>query len=320
MSWTQKSYIAVALEPLHIGTGGQRLGRVDLTVVREPMTNVPKIPGTTFSGALKFFADLSLRDQGVKTEICASTQGSKNKNHVWSKCPICCAFGYTPQNQKGADDQTASAQGLLQFSDALLLAYPVNTLVGPVWLTTKPRLKSMLGVTDGKDDCDEAFLLPDESEVKSPLADKLNIGSVLLSQGNTSCPSTRQLQQAGLPERYACRTVIVSEWVFSHLVNDNMEVRTSVVINPETGAADSGGLFTYEAVGRGAIFAFSITENDYAGKWESVEWTKGDKPADCIALLNQNAFAGIKAVGLGGMTTRGFGRLDIHEITAREEA
>jgi len=277
------------------------------------MTNVPKIPGTTLSGALKFFADLALRDKGVKEDICASTRGSKT-THVWAECPICCAFGYTPDGT----DQNSSAQGLLQFSDALLLAYPVNTLVGPVWLTTKPRLQSMMGITDGSDDCDETFLLPEESAVKSPLADKLNFGSVLLAKGNMPCPSTQQLTQRGIPKHYADRFAIVSEWVFSQLVNDNMEVRTSVVINPETGAADSGGLFTYEAVGRGAIFSFDITENDYAKKWDQVEWD-GRKPESSVALLEQHAFAGVKAVGLGGMTTRGFGRLDIQDVTIDEK-
>ena len=83
---------------------------------------------------------------------------------------------------------------------------------------------------------DHTFLLPEKSAVKSPLEDKLNFGSVLLGKGNASCPSVQRIKQAGLPEQYAIRTVIVSEWVFAHLVNDNMEVRTSVVINPETGA------------------------------------------------------------------------------------
>ena len=36
----------LALDPVHIGSGGYRLGRVDLTIAREPGTNLPKIPGT----------------------------------------------------------------------------------------------------------------------------------------------------------------------------------------------------------------------------------------------------------------------------------
>ena len=35
------------LEPVHVGAGGYRLGRVDKTICREPGTNLPKIPGTS---------------------------------------------------------------------------------------------------------------------------------------------------------------------------------------------------------------------------------------------------------------------------------
>lgn len=44
--YTQQRYFFVALDPIHIGAGGYRLGRVDMTIVREPGTQLPKIPGT----------------------------------------------------------------------------------------------------------------------------------------------------------------------------------------------------------------------------------------------------------------------------------
>ena len=39
----------LTLDPVHIGTGGYRLGRVDLSIVREPGTDLPKIPGTSLT-------------------------------------------------------------------------------------------------------------------------------------------------------------------------------------------------------------------------------------------------------------------------------
>jgi CRISPR-associated protein Cmr4 len=45
---------------------------------------------------------------------------------------------------------------------------------------------------------------------------------------------------------------------FGTLVNDNMEVRTLVSIDPETGAAKDTALFTYEAIPRGALLWFEV--------------------------------------------------------------
>ncbi len=314
MSWNRKKFIATAIDPIHIGTGGERLGRVDLSVVREPITEIPKIPGTTLSGALKFFLDLKLRDEQVKTDICASTRGSRLK-HAWQKCPVCYSFGYTPQTQ-GGGGVADSAQGILQFSDARLILFPVSSACGPIWITTKPRLKDFLNLGDGLDDGGETWLEPEGGKVISPFPEgRLNLGWLLLDRGEGRVPAVAELVQAGLEERFAERAVIVSEWLFSNLVNNNMEVRTSVVIDPETGAASSQGLFTYEAVVRNAVFGFDIIENDYRGGWSETLWPEGfAAPKTATAMLELFSFPGIEQVGLGGMTTRGFGRLQIDPL------
>lgn len=311
--WSVTRYLAAALDPIHVGAGGQRLGRVDMTVIREPITNVPKLPGTSLSGAIKFFLDLSLRARNAKTNTCASTTGSdKGNRHDRSTCPVCALFGYTAVADN--DDELKSAQGILQFSDATLLAYPVNTVMGPVWITTAPRLKAFCNVGAGEDNLDENYALVSQNQLggdKNPLQNKLNFGWVLLTQSGdaSKCPALADIAAAGIPPQYAERMVVVSEWVFAQLVNSNMEVRTSVVIDPDTGAADDKGLFTYEAVARGALFCFTIAVNDYNGSWPKI--ALADKPGDPLALLSSDAFGGLEAVGLGGMTTRGFGRLKV---------
>lgn len=309
-NWKVSKYLAVTVDPLHIGTGGQRLGRVDATVIREPISNVPKIPGTSLSGALKFFLDLALRNDG-KTNICAATNGSDKENdHNRSECPVCAAFGYTGDKK--------SMQGILQFSDAELLAYPINTVVGPVWITTSSRLHELCGLGDGNTKVDEEYIpVVADSKVfqnSGSLGDALNFGWILLDQDkqNNSGITLQQLGSKGIRKAYAERMVLVSEFVFSNLVNANMEVRTSVVINPETGAAKKGGLFTYEAVVKGAIFVFEITENDYNAIWKKVVWKESF--ASAAAMLSAKAFPGLESVGIGGMTTRGFGRLHIEKM------
>src|SRR5205823_2393349 len=56
---------------------------------------------------------------------------------------------------------------------------------------------------------------------------------------------------------------LVSDRLFAHVVNSNLEVRTSVSINPETGAADSGKLFSYEAIPRDTWLFNDIIQDDY---------------------------------------------------------
>jgi len=48
-----KGVYARALDPIHIGAGGYRLGMADNTIVRDPATDVPKIPGTSITGVVR---------------------------------------------------------------------------------------------------------------------------------------------------------------------------------------------------------------------------------------------------------------------------
>lgn len=49
-------FLFMTTDPVHIGTGGYRLGRVDNSIVREPGTRIPKIPGTSLHGAARSYA------------------------------------------------------------------------------------------------------------------------------------------------------------------------------------------------------------------------------------------------------------------------
>jgi hypothetical protein len=52
-------HVGMALDPIHVGTGGARLGRVDLTIVRDPVTRVPKIPGSSLAGVYRAYAAMA---------------------------------------------------------------------------------------------------------------------------------------------------------------------------------------------------------------------------------------------------------------------
>ena len=51
-----KKYVGITLDQVYIGAGGYRRGRGDNTLVRDPATDVPKIPGTSLGGAIREFA------------------------------------------------------------------------------------------------------------------------------------------------------------------------------------------------------------------------------------------------------------------------
>ena len=95
------------------------------------------------------------------------------------------------------------------------------------------------------------------------------------------------------------------------MVNSNLEVRTSVAIDPERGAAEDKALFTYEALPRATFLTAEVVLDDYRAKFptdqnkaKALGW---GSPLDVVA-------AGLRMIewlGVGGMGTRGFGRLAI---------
>ena len=54
----EMNIFAMATDPIYIGTGGYNIGRVDNTIVRDPITNVPKIPGSSLAGTWRYYVVL----------------------------------------------------------------------------------------------------------------------------------------------------------------------------------------------------------------------------------------------------------------------
>jgi CRISPR-associated protein Cmr4 len=309
-----KVYSAMALDPIHVGTGGYRLGRVDSSIVREPGTNLPKLPGTSLSGACRAYAAMVTGrynwPENGKTRSCAGqgredTENNKAGHCGSHTCPVCVAFGFA-RNGSGF-------QGLAQFADVHLLFFPVHSLVGPVWVTC-PAVLQAAGLGD------TALSEPTGNHIRLGVGltnstNRLNLGWLMLQTESTPFrPNT-----AGLPIRTEIlqRSVLVPNKLFAQIVNDNLEVRTSVSIDPETGAAEEGALFTYEAIPRSAIFRFSIT---YL-KPDFFKINGRDTPAPAINGHNatvqevvERGLAQFEHLGIGGMNTRGMGRLKIEPL------
>ena len=286
-----RRYFAQALDPIHVGTGGETLGRVDLAIVREPGTNLPKLPGTSLSGACRAYA--ALRDG--RPQCAGQGQAKKNdkgetvREEHCGTCRICQTFGY-------AKGDSGGKKGAVQFTDAHIVAFPVASTGGPIWVTSADALAH---VVNEKEAIADAAMGTVQS-ADTALGETVAIGWLALKRA----PLTKTLPP--LSGIAAERLVLVPNRIFPTIVNDNLEVRTSVSIDAITGAADDGALFTYEALPTGTVVVFTVT---YQGK--DAPTTRSEARTTVEDGLTLFAW-----LGVGGMNTRGMGRLRVLEGTA----
>jgi CRISPR-associated protein Cmr4 len=283
-----------ALDPTHIGAGGYRMGRVDLTILRDAGSNLPKVPGSSINGATRSAAIYSLPDDQRQRAMAyaRATIDEKNKNHPHkgSQDPVASIFGYAEGDAEGE-----SRIGVVSFRDAEILAFPVPTMLGPRWVTTAHLLENA-GCTKVPRPASEEQVIV---QAGAAAPKRLNLGWLLLSAEakEISFPESTK----GLPvfDHIRERLVVVHDNIFPAIVNANLETRTSVSIDFETGAAAEGALFTYEATPRGTLFRGQVDVDD--GRFREL--------APVAMPLLEKSLALACTLGLGGMTTRGFGRM-----------
>jgi len=315
-------YLLMTLDPVHVGTGGYRLGRVDLSIIREPGTRIPKIPGTSFSGALRQYA--AYRYNKIR---CAGKGGvTEETQHCgWPTCPICYTFGYAKGEEGGHS-------GTVNLFDAHILLFPVHSMAGPVWASTKTRLESYGFQLNNANPTDTQAAMVG-NWWKQP---SLNLGWLMLEalkDATITEPSGSSFAQDTAWQTIKDCIVLVTEKVLSQVVNSNLEVRTSASIDPTTGAAETGALFTYEAIPRATWLVMDVVQDVYreekfpiTDKKCKIEVTNNDKGEkekkyidnagddlgekweQPIDLIN-SGFKLAELLGIGGMGTRGFGRV-----------
>ena len=340
--YTQQRFYFMTLDPVHIGAGGYRLGRVDNTIAREPGTNLPKIPGTSLAGAARSYAALrygkpdaagqhNVFQKSIRKLSDDDKQGAKNK------CPIIYTFGT-------ATDAGGGQAGTVSIGDAQILFFPVASMAGPIWVSTIDRIKDAW--VEGKIKLPkngETEIVPTDTKENAQVVTSLNWEGKELNLGWLLFACTKGLSIEAPDElkdkdewmAIKDRVVLTTPKLFSQIVNSNLEVRTSVAINAETGAAEDGALFTYEAIPRATWLWGDVIEDNYAvlnrrlfpvttkqckvtitkeGEEETRDYkdNQGEelgatwsRPLDVVNA----GFKLIEFLGVGGMGTRGFGRL-----------
>ncbi|RKQ84649.1 RAMP superfamily CRISPR-associated protein [Brockia lithotrophica] len=349
--------VGIALDPIHVGAGGAHIGRVDLTIVRDPVTRIPKIPGSSLAGvyrtyvAMHYEEDRQLKlQQGQQSEQQSEQQSKtrkkpyfpdcaglgldqKNGHCRYPNCPVCTVFGFAA----GAGQEGGFA-GLAAFTDAHVLLFPVPTREGPKWVTSPMALRQIGLKVQGVDD--NAVYMEKSSYYK------LNLGWLLLpvrecdqiskikkkrfrnlwglgytSDTSGTLDTSGTPDTSGIPDIFSCipnNLALVPDRLFSHIVNSNLEVRTSVSINPETGAAEEGALFSYEALPRWTVLVWEIICKNpkyFKVRGQDIQVTMDgggemDTPKK-VCQVAAKAHPYMEYLGIGGMGTRGMGRVKV---------
>lgn len=286
----EKKYTGIALDPIYIRAGGYRLGYVDNTIVRDPTTDIPKIPGTSFAGAVREYSALFIREEENISEEEAEKEVAKY-------------FG------------DGNKQSIFRFYDGEIIFFPVASFYGTIWITTKDLIEfwfkeledkdgEKLKIPEGiKEDRDKIYVVKGSADINK--TDSINLGWLLLEAGEVSNGS--EITLCSRLKDFVKNIVVVTDKLFSRIINDNLEVRTSVKIDSTTGTAAEGALFTYEAIPRGTIFGFDVI----------IDRRREDE-LDGYKLI-KNTFPYFKLLGIGGMGTRGFGRIDLFEAGINDE-
>lgn len=292
---TEHTLYLLALDPTHIGAGGYRLGRVDNSILRDAATGLPKIPGSSLAGAVRSGALYRLpdaeRDKGIRYARSDRDEKNRARPHPGEEDPVARIFGYAEGDEAGK-----SRIGVVTFHDAEVFAFPVPTMSGPRWVTTRALLEAA-GLTD----VPEVAIGKVHIGKAAPGGERLNLGWLLLDVEKGDIPFPDGLA-GGEFEHLRRNLVLVHEDLFPALVNSNLETRTSVSIDFETGAAAEGLLFTYEAAPRGTLYRTTV----------GFDGSRFPKYYDEARARVRDGLELACQLGLGAMTTRGFGRMRAH--------
>lgn len=319
-SYKEFRLVGMGIDPIHVGTGGARIGRVELTIVRDPVTRVPKIPGSSLAGVHRSYVAMHLEEHRPNRQVngqpkpyfpdCAGLgqpdKQGKGEHCGQHDCPVCITFGF-------ARRQGGGFAGLAIFSDAHVLLFPVPTREGPLWVTSPEqlRLASINGEFSGISE-NALYCAQDNGT-------PINLGWLLLERKklNGYNKIKDDIKNAGIPDYITDRFGILPNKLFSHVVNSNLEVRTSVSINPQTGAAEEGALFSYEALPRSTVLVWTITcrnpKHFKVGR-EDIKAQIDNQPIDSpdrVYEVVKKAHPFLEHLGIGGMGTRGMGRLKV---------
>lgn len=346
--------LAMSQDPIYIGTGGFTIGRVDNTIVRDPITKIPKIPGTSLAGTWRYYMALTLHSY-FKDEYKEKRSERKNKTieeifikeaNTWvsqiegnryasikcsgqdespnvdiisdenvsdtghcGRCIVCKTFGYSKKNE--------SQKGMAYFSDLNILLFPVYTRFGTRWITSKDILYAADITIDNEPEENKVFISTDHKMInigwlnleanknETLIQNILSQINKYIRDGSNTPESQNNESEKSIFKNLISKEkiIVVPDSLIAQIINSNLETRTSVSIDPMTGAAKAGALFTSEAIPRGTVFYGNVRIEKHP--------LSNDPEIAHVENALRESKKYFETLGIGGMTTRGFGRLEI---------
>jgi len=283
---TTRLLIVHARSPLHAGTG-QATAAVDLPIARDRATGLPLLPGSSLKGALRARSRQLLNGETIKL------------------------FG--PETDNASVDS-----GAICFTDARLLLLPVRSVAGTFAWITSPLLLAQLareaalaGYTDlpplpapGKQSAmtvegsllhvGETVILEEFDLGRQPGAEKW---AKVLAPMVFADPTWQDLLQK--------RLCIVSDDVMSFLALHATEIVTRVSINPETGTALGGQLWTEENLPAESVLLGLVEE-------QAPERHRPGAAGEYLDRITKELLS--QPIQLGGKATVGRGRCTLRLI------
>ena len=336
MDFIRKNKFLFTMTPLYIGDGELGIGHVDNMFIRTKHSKEPYIPGTTLLGNYSHFVGqynfTEQLGQNWKNKIFGSGSDDNNCKEkkkalrinsafiVWIPCVTIHGIKLVTTVQRF--HKIIPEIDLPDFKDDELLTHTNNLAEEGeyYWLNLKN-----LRITANRKKCEEYD--KQSKKIKLP----------------KDFPEIDKLEQ---------KLVFVSKSVFNYIINKNMEIRTSVSIDKITGAGKTGALFTYELIPRWTLFSFEIMlsqvllmEKEQRKKNSSTNKkliceettdssqtsktpTKPEQTPEVDLDLDQitckvweildKAKAFFEFAGIGGMTTRGFGKCEIIDHNSKD--
>lgn len=227
--------------PLHIGAGSS-VGAIDLPIIRERHTGFPIIPGSAIKGVF--------RDEWVKKDTLEITDEGKK------------LFGV------GSDSEAQS--GLIQFTEAKLLAFPIRSLKGCfAWITSPLILKRYFRDLHKNDFSMPNSLIDNKALFKkdNPISieDHSTTAKVILEEYIFeylddppeilySILTEELTHKNEILKEIPKRIVIVSDGTMSFFTQTACQIAQHVKIDDKTGTAEEGALFNQENVPSETLF------------------------------------------------------------------
>jgi CRISPR-associated protein Cmr4 len=319
---------------------------VDNTIIRDNPTLLPLIPATSVKGVLRYAAFTVIVELllGNRNSPNANSSCNEKKKQIIDQAYFICdqLFGRINAGDSEKEEPVVikhsainnavlssdeinqnrepgdSIAGIIKPYDALPVLFPVPSSSGPVWITVFDKIRRWLlyepGITEKEvkekvisilavDGTLKLYYKEPDGKVISNKPRGIRLGWLYLAQHEIDGIRLKEMPFSDV----ATNVSIVPDHIFSRLVNDNLDVRTSVKIDDLTGAAEAGALFTYESIPRLTVLEMELA---YPNETITELFKQVGLSVDGSDFLHK-CLNCLEVIGVGGYSNKGAGRIKL---------